>query len=134
MEKEKITFEEFEQLQKKLEIKVGLIVSVEEIPKSKKLIKLTVAFGRMEDGLAILKTVVTNIKSDLQVKYGNGETKFDQAMFDTLFKGQNMLFITNLKPVEMMGIESSAMICPGELDKYHLATVNGNEMLGNTIL
>jgi tRNA-binding EMAP/Myf-like protein len=31
-------------------------------------------------------------------------------------EGYSFLFITNLKPVKMMGIESQAMIMPGELE------------------
>jgi len=54
--KDLIEFSEFLEIQKKLEIKVGQIVNVEDVPKSNKLIKLTVDFGTET------RTVVTNIK------------------------------------------------------------------------
>jgi len=54
--KDLIEFPEFLEIQKKLEIKVGQIVNVEDIPKSNKLIKLTVDFGTET------RIVVTNIK------------------------------------------------------------------------
>ena len=33
-----------------------------------------------------------------------------------MLTGKRLLFVTNLKPVKMMGIESHAMIMPGELE------------------
>ena len=105
--KNKITFKEFIELQEKLEIKSGEIKSVVEVEKSEKLLKLTVDFGS-ED----IRTVVTNIKPLL------GES------FKERLEGKNILFVTNLEPVKMMGIESSAMILPGELEKDILITVS----------
>lgn len=105
--KDKITFNEFIELQKKLEIKSGEVKEVEEVAKSAKLLKLTVDFGN-ED----VRTVVTNIKPLL------GES------FKEKLEGKNILFITNLEPVKMMGIESTAMILPGELEKDILLTVS----------
>jgi methionyl-tRNA synthetase len=111
--KEKIEFIEFLEIEKKLEIKTGTIINVDDIPKSNKLIKLTVRFGSEE------KTVVTNIKPYLS------DPK--------VLVGKDLLFITNLKPVVMMGIESTAMILPGEIDKGgSLVTVNGQS--GSKIL
>jgi tRNA-binding EMAP/Myf-like protein len=43
-----------------------------------------------------------------------------------------MAFITNLKPVTMMGIESTAMIMPGEIEKGFVITVQGQ--IGITLL
>lgn len=105
--KDKITFAEFSELEKKLEIKSGEVKEVTEVPKSEKLIKLTVDFGN-ED----VRTVVTAIKPLL------GES------FKEKLEGKNILFITNLLPVKMMGIESSAMIVPGELERDILLTVS----------
>lgn len=91
--KEQISFEEFLELENKLEIKTGCITLVEEVEKSKKLLKLTVDFGE-ED----IRTVVTNIKPKLDDFMG--------------LQGITTFFITNLKPVSIMGIESRAMILP----------------------
>lgn len=94
--KDKIEFAEFLDIQSKLEIKVGVIKTVTDVPKSDKLIKLEVDFGEDE-----LRTVVTNIKPSL------GEYYVEQLT------GASLPFITNLKPAKMMGIESTAMIMPG---------------------
>lgn len=93
MEKPKITFEEFLEIESKLEIKVGQIVEASRIPKSDKMLKLVVAFSDSD-----FRTVVTNIGSNYEP--------------DILI---NMLlpFITNLKPAKIMGIVSEAMIMVG---------------------
>jgi methionyl-tRNA synthetase len=101
--KDQIEFAEFLEIQQKLEIKIGHITSVEDVPKSNKLIKLTVDFGDET------RTVVTNIKPHL-----NSEI----SILD-----KKMAFITNLKPVTMMGVESTAMIMPGEIEKGLLITI-----------
>ena len=108
--KDKIEFSEFLDASSKLEIKTGKIISVTDVPKSDKLIKLEVDFG--ED---TPRVVVTNIKPSL------GENYVDKL------EGYSFLFITNLKPVKMMGIESHAMIMPGELENSTPAfVVNAN--------
>jgi methionine--tRNA ligase beta chain len=106
--KPQIEFQEFMEIQAKLEIKVGLVTQVEEVPKSAKLLKLTVDFA---DG--DVRTVVTNIKPHVKELNSLIMRKF--------------LFITNLKPVTMMGIESTAMIVPGEIEKDKTVTVYGPE-------
>jgi tRNA-binding protein len=114
--KDKIEFSEFLDIQSKLEIKVGKVKTISDVPKSDKLIKLEVDFGEDE-----LRIVVTNIKNSL------GEYYLDKL------KGYSFLFITNLKPVKMMGIESTAMIIPGELENG-TPTFVGNSNPGNRIL
>jgi methionyl-tRNA synthetase len=91
--KEKINFETFKGIEKQLEIKLGTIQSVDRIPKSDKMLKLTVFFGEGDQ-----RTVVTNI--------GNRLENINELMFITL------PFITNLEPVKIMGVESTAMIMP----------------------
>jgi len=92
--KTKIAFKEFLEIQEKLEIRVGQIISAERIPKTDKLIKLTVNFG----GDNSVKTVVTNL----------GETYEPE-----FFIGIKTPFITNLEAVTMKGVMSEAMIMPG---------------------
>ena len=106
--KEKIEFQEFIELQSKLEIRVGLITNVEEVPKSTKLLKLTVDFAEGD-----VRTVVTNIRPYFK------ETN------DLLMR--KLLFVTNLKPTTIMGIESTAMVMPGEIEKDKVVTVYGPE-------
>ena len=91
--KQQIDFAEFLEIESKLEVKVGFIRDVVEVPKSNKLLRLTVDFGS-ED----IRTVVTNIKPRLADW--------------TVLHGLMCNFVTNLKPVIMMGIESQAMIMP----------------------
>lgn len=115
--KDKIDFSEFLEIEKKLEIKVGKILFVEAVPKSEKLIKLEVDFGDLPDGGRDTRIVVTNIKQHI------GDT---QECIDVL-TGLSFPFVTNLKPVKMMGVESHAMIMPGEIEKRGLVfSVNGS--------
>ncbi len=74
----------------KVEIKLGRILSVEEIEGSEKLYKLSVDFGE-----EIPRQVLSGIK-----KY------FEK---DFLLNKQ-FAFVTNLEPRKMMGLESQAMI------------------------
>lgn len=133
--KELIEFSEFLEIQKKLEIKVGQIVNVEDVPKSNKLIKLTVDFGTET------RTVVTNIKpllnsEDSQVQANFRGTLGMAVSMDGLghraLLNKKMSFITNLKPVTMMGIESTAMIMPGEIEKGFVITMMGE--IGTSLL
>ena len=133
--KELIEFSEFLEIQKKLEIKVGQIVNVEDVPKSNKLIKLTVDFGTET------RTVVTNIKpllnsEDSQVQANLRGTLGMAVSMDELghraLINKKMSFITNLKPVTMMGIESTAMIMPGEIEKGFVITMMGE--IGTSLL
>jgi len=133
--KDLIEFPEFLEIQKKLEIKVGQIINVEDVPKSNKLIKLTVDFGTET------RTVVTNIKpllnsedsqiqANLRGTLGMAVSMDDKGHHSLLNK--KLSFITNLKPVTMMGIESTAMIMPGEIEKGNVITVQGQ--IGTTLL
>ncbi len=75
---------------KKVDIRVGEIVSAEAIEGSEKLLKLKVNFGTEE------RQVLSGIK----------------AFFadPTELAGKRCLFVTNLAPRKMMGFESQAMI------------------------
>ena len=87
--KERIEFSQFIEIEKQLEIKIGKITSVERVPKSDKMLKMIVNFGS-ED-----RTVMTNIGNQID----------PVILLEKVFP-----FITNLKPVKIMGVESSAMI------------------------
>jgi methionyl-tRNA synthetase len=118
--KELIEFSEFLEIEKRLEIKIGKITNVEDVPKSNKLIKLTVDFGTET------RIVVTNIKPLLnpqdETVAANLRGSLGMAMS---LVDKKMAFITNLKPVTMMGIESAAMIMPGEIEKGFVTTIVG---------
>lgn len=83
---EQISIDEF----KKVEIQVGEITSAERIEGSEKLLKLKVNFGTQER----------------QVLSGIGPYFADPNML----VGKRCLFVTNLAPRMMMGLESQAMI------------------------
>ena len=87
-----ISYEEFS----KLDIRIGKIVEVEEIPKSKKLIKLLVDIGEENP-----RQVVAGIK-----QYYNPED----------LVGRQVVVLTNLQPVKLMGVESRGMILAGDID------------------
>jgi methionyl-tRNA synthetase len=93
--KEQIEFSEFLEIEKKLDIRIGQIVAAERVPKSDKLLKLTVIFGIDDEDE---RTVVTNIGATVDP---------DDLLALT------MPFIVNLKPSKMMGITSEAMIVVG---------------------
>lgn len=86
-----ITYEDF----CKLDIRVGEITQIEEVPKSKKLLKLKVNFGA-EIGE---RTILAGIAGKCYV-----------------IVGQRVLAVVNLAPRAMMGIESHGMLLAGEDD------------------
>lgn len=90
--KAKIKFEEFLEIESKLEIKVGKITSAERVPKSYGL-KLTVDFGN-ED----VRSVFTNL----------GKTHEPENLVNL-----TVPFITNLEPSVIKGVNSEAMIMVG---------------------
>jgi methionyl-tRNA synthetase len=100
--KPQITFDEFLEIESKLEIKIGLITGAERVPKSYGL-KLTVEFGSDD-----VRTVFTNI----------GKTREPETLI-----GLTMPFITNLTPSTIKGVESQAMIMIG-------IGTNGQEQVG----
>lgn len=84
--KPKISLEDLQ----KMDIRVGTIKSVEDVPVSKKLVSLTVSFGDHE------RTILAGIKQ---------ERKDPQEI-----EGQQALFVVNMAPREMAGIVSEGML------------------------
>lgn len=82
---------QFEDLEK-LDIRVGTIVKVEDVPGSDKLVKLTVDVG---EGPA--RTVLVGMKKERKDPKGEIE-------------GKQALFVLNLPYKTMMGIESQGML------------------------
>ena len=90
-----ISFKEF----KKMEMRVGTIKKVEEIPKSKNLLKFQVDIGGK------VKQAVAGIK---------GHYKPEEL------EGKQFVFVTNLEPAKLMGELSEVMI---------LAAVEGDKVI-----
>ncbi len=84
---EKITIEDF----KRVEMKVGEIVSAEPIQGSEKLLKLNVNFG---------EGVSRQVLSGIALFFHDPQQ----------LVGKRCAFVTNLEPRQMMGLESQAMI------------------------
>lgn len=82
-----ITYDDFA----KIEMRVGKILTVEPIPNSSKLLKLSVDFAE-----AAPRTILSGI-----AKY------FPDI---AVLVGKKCMFVTNLEPRPMMGLESNGMI------------------------
>ena len=89
--KDYIEFDEWE----KLDIRVGKVIECEPVPKSKKLLRFTLEVGSEKRQIL------------------SGISQFHNP--DELI-GKNVLFIANLKPRKMMGLESCGMILSAEYD------------------
>ena len=83
---EKMSYETFE----KIDLRVGKIMNVEDHPKADKLYVLTVDFGEQSP-----RTIVAGLK--------NYYKKSD-------LEGKKAIFVTNLEPAKLRGIESDGMI------------------------
>ena len=92
--KNRITFSEYLEIENKLDIRLGVVISSERVPKSEKLLMLQVNFGDDEN----IKTCVTNIG--------------DRFRPEELFL-KTIPFVVNLEPSKMMGIVSEVMIVVG---------------------
>jgi len=77
----------------KLELKIGKVIQVEDIPGSNKLLKLTVDFGDEK------RIIVAGIKQQYKPE-------------DLLNK--KFVFVTNIQRKKIMGIESQGMILAAE--------------------
>jgi len=84
--KENITFDDFE----KLDIRIGTILSVEEVATSKKLMKLTVDFGDHS------RSILAGIKQERKKPYE--------------IEGKQALFVLNLPEKKMAGEVSQGML------------------------
>lgn len=84
--KQPIDFEQFGQL----DLRVGQILHAEPVPKSKKLLKLEVDFGIEK------RTIVSGIAKGFPDP--------------SVLVGKKAIFVVNLKPVKLMGVESQGML------------------------
>lgn len=94
-----LSFEQFEQV----DLRVGTILDAEQVPKSKKLLKLLIDIGLEK------RTVVSGIS---------------QHYTPEQLIGKKIILVANLKPTTLMGIESQGMILAASLDQVlELVTV-----------
>ena len=93
-----ITFDDF----MKVQLRVGEIIACEAVPKSSKLLKETVKFGDE------VRTVVSGI-----AKHYTPEQMV----------GKKVVFVTNLAPRKICGIESQGMIMAAEDENGNLSLI-----------
>ena len=98
----------------KFDLRVGKVLVAERIAGSKKLIKLDVDFGSEK------RTIVTGIA--------------DQVDPEILI-GKKMIFVLNLKPKKMMGVESQGMLLLAEEEggRVHLIEVPDEVPVGTKV-
>jgi methionyl-tRNA synthetase len=95
-------------------LKVGQILEVEDIPKAKKLYKLTVDLGEENP-----RTIVAGIKP-----YYRPEE----------LKGKKVIVVANLKPKKLMGIESQGMLlAANDGENFSLLTVEKDVKNGTRV-
>jgi methionyl-tRNA synthetase len=86
-----VSFDEFQ----KLDLRVGRIITAEPVPKTNKLLKLTVDLGQEQ------RTVVAGIA---------------QSYRPEMLAGKNIIIVANLAPRTLRGIESQGMVLAAESD------------------
>jgi methionyl-tRNA synthetase len=101
--KDEITLDEF----KKVDLRVATVVSVEEIPRAKKLLQVKVDLGTEE------RMVVAGIA---------GNYAPDELI------GKQVVIVANLKPAKLMGVLSQGMIVAA-VDKKNLSVVTVDKMM-----
>lgn len=74
----------------KIDVRVGTITAVTDVPKSDKLVRLTVSFGDHQ------RTILVGMKKERENPKG--------------IEGRQALFVVNLAPRRMMGEESQGML------------------------
>nr|WP_293256308.1 methionine--tRNA ligase subunit beta [Palaeococcus sp. (in: euryarchaeotes)] len=77
----------------KFDLRVGFVKEAEKIKRTRKLIKLIVDFGKEE------RTIISGIAD----QYNEEE-----------LKGKKFIFVLNLKPKKLSGVESRGMLIVGE--------------------
>ena len=99
----------------KVEIRVGKVLDCENVKRSNKLLKFTI-----DDGSKDPRTIVSGI-----AKWYKPEE----------LKGKNIVFVANLKPVKLCGVESNGMILSAECseDDVKVLTVDESIPAGSVI-
>lgn len=90
---EYVKYEDF----KKLDMRVGEIISVEPVPETDKLLKCQIDFGEVdENGEKKLRQIVSGI--------------YEYYPDQERLIGKNILYVINVEPREIKGIESNGML------------------------
>ena len=102
-----ITYDDF----KKVEIRAGKILSAEKVPDTDKLIKLSVDFNEFKEIAAIAvegqeAPVPVKVSAPRQIVSGISAYFPDPAVL----VGRTCMFVTNLEPRTIKGLESNGML------------------------
>lgn len=116
---EHISFDDF----KKIDIRVGKIISVEEVPETDKLLKLSVDFGLkpqapldpeslsnepVEIPVVVEERDIRQIVSGIKLKVENPQS----------LVGMKTMFVVNLEPRMIKGLESNGMLFAAGGDEH----------------
>jgi methionyl-tRNA synthetase len=119
-----ISFDDF----LKIDLRVGTVLSIEAVPKSKKLLKLEVDFGPLGK-----RTILSGLAPVLPVEIPGDPMVEGPGCH--LVVGQQVVAVLNLAPRSMMGFESHGMVLAvrdsvGKLWTVSTATAvaNGSEL------
>ncbi len=100
MEEDRISIDEF----RKIKLRVGKVVSAEEVPNSSKLLKLIISFKDEQ------RQVVAGIKNHYKPEE---------------LVGKKLIVVFNLKPAKLMGLTSDGMIlAASDGEKLSVLTVD----------
>jgi methionyl-tRNA synthetase len=109
----------------KVQLKVGTIISAEELEGSEKLLKLQVDFGAVIPAGETVPTVIP-AEAGIQLSAEDSEDEKPENDIRQVLSGikqwykpedligKQFVFVTNLAPRKMMGLESQAMIMAAE--------------------
>ncbi len=116
-----ITYEDF----KKIEVRVGKILSAEKIPDTDKLLKLSVDFAETKEVIneAGEKSVTPILR---QIVSGISAYFPDPAVL----VGKTCMFVTNLEPRMIRGFESNGMLFAISDDKGNFSLLEPNQSIG----
>ncbi len=106
---ETISYDDF----KKVDIRVGEILSVEEVPDTDKLLKLSVALGEETP-----RQIISGIK---------GKVADPQTLV-----GRKVLFVANLEPRTIKGFESNGMLFAASDDTHFAFLVPDTDIPSGT--
>ena len=110
-----INIEEF----KKVEIVVGKILSAEKIPETDKLLKLLVDLGP-----SVAKTMEGEGKSDIRTIVSGISLYFPDC---AVLVGRKCMFVANLEPRVIKGIESQGMILAVSTEEGKFSLLQPND-------
>lgn len=128
-----ISYEEFS----KVELRVGKIVAVEPVPKSDKLLKLSVDFGLIPQAPEPAGEIDEDIPAGASSEPVPQAREVRQILsgiakhfpeHQTLV-GKKCMFVTNLAPRMMMGLESNGMILAVSTDDGHFSLLEPNDSI-----